>query len=93
MADASQPPSLQLLVTRCGYRPQGSLDDFWSQATPPDMELVRDYVRLLAGAVHIRGGYYTAEGLALAVPATVQRLEEGLPWLPPRVSACQSAKR
>ncbi|MBN7137641.1 hypothetical protein A7A76_23360 [Lysobacter enzymogenes] len=28
MADASQPPSLQLLVTRCGYRPQGSLDDF-----------------------------------------------------------------
>ncbi len=72
---------------------QGPLDDFWSQASPPDMELVRDYVRLLAGAVHIRGGYYTAEALALAVPATVQRLEQGLPWLPPRVPACQSATR
>ncbi|SDW05898.1 hypothetical protein [Lysobacter enzymogenes] len=28
MADASQPPSLQLLVSRCGYRPQGSVEDF-----------------------------------------------------------------
>ncbi|TWT12909.1 capsule biosynthesis protein [Reyranella sp. CPCC 100927] len=63
---------------------QGPLDTFWSKSTPPDMDLVRDFVRLLAGALHIRGGYYTKEALALAVPATVQRLEEGLPWLPPR---------
>ncbi|QQP94426.1 hypothetical protein [Lysobacter enzymogenes] len=28
MADGSQPPSLELLVTRCGYRPQGTVADF-----------------------------------------------------------------
>ena len=63
---------------------QGPLDAFWSRPTPPDMDLVRDFVRLLAGALHIRGGYYTKEALAMAVPATVERLEDGLPWLPPR---------
>jgi len=63
---------------------QGPLDAFWTRPTPPDMDLVRDFVRLLAGALHIRGGYYTKQALALAVPATVERLEEGLPWLPPR---------
>lgn len=63
---------------------QGSLDEFWSGAVPPDMDLVRDFMRLLAGAIHIRGGYYTEDALGMAVPATVQRLEEGLPWLPPR---------
>ncbi|MEH6419420.1 hypothetical protein [Pseudomonas sp. CGJS7] len=28
MADGAPPPSLELLVTRCGYRPQGSVSDF-----------------------------------------------------------------
>jgi capsular polysaccharide export protein len=64
---------------------QGPLDAFWSDAVPPDMDLVRDFVRLLAGAIHIRGGFYSQPALGMAVPATVQRLEEGLPWLPPRV--------
>jgi capsular polysaccharide export protein len=63
---------------------QGPLDDFWTRATRPDPGLVRDYIRLLAGAVHIRGGYYTQDALDAAVPATVQRLEDGLPDLPPR---------
>jgi capsular polysaccharide export protein len=64
---------------------QGSLDSFWSHAAPPDMDLVRDFVRLLAGAIHIRGGFYSQPALDMAVPATVKRLEDGLPWLPPRV--------
>ncbi|TXL75687.1 capsular biosynthesis protein [Vineibacter terrae] len=63
---------------------QGSLDAFWSEAAPPDMHLVNDFIRLLAATLHVRGGYYTQQALDLAVPATVQRLEEGLPWLPPR---------
>lgn len=63
---------------------QGPLDAFWTKAARPDPELAADYLRLLAGAVHIRGGYYTQEALDLAVPATVERLENGLPWLPPR---------
>ncbi len=62
----------------------GPLERFWLAPEPPDADLVRDFVQLLAGALHVRGGYYTREGLAVAVPATVQRLEEGLPWLPER---------
>ena len=63
---------------------QGSLDEFWTNATRPDRDLVTDYIRLLAGALHIRGGYYTQDALDVAVPATVDRLENGLPFLPPR---------
>lgn len=63
---------------------QGPLDQFWAHATAPDRDLVDDYICLLAGAVHIRGGYYTQDALDVAVPATMQRLEEGLPYLPPR---------
>jgi capsular polysaccharide export protein len=63
---------------------QGPLEAFWSSAKPPDASLVADFVRLLAGALHIRGGYYTQQELDISVPATVERLEEGLPWLPPR---------
>jgi len=72
---------------------QGPLDAFWSQATPPDMGLVGDFVRLLAGAIHIRGGYYTKQALDMAVPATVQRLEDGLPWLPSRSATEPSGNR
>jgi capsular polysaccharide export protein len=64
---------------------QGPLDAFWTNATPPDPALTADFIRLLAGAVHIRGGYYTQDALDIAVPATVDRLENGLPFLPPRV--------
>ncbi len=69
-----------------GLTYQGSLDNFWTKASPPDKDLVADYIRLLAGAVHIRGGYYTQHALDMAVPATVDRLEQGLPWLPPRAA-------
>jgi len=62
----------------------GLLNDFWLAPPPPDADLVRDFIRLLAGALHVRGGYYTQQALDIAVPATVQRLEDGLPWLPPR---------
>lgn len=65
----------------------GPLERFWLAPEPPDSDLVRDFIRLLAGALHVRGGYYTREGLAVAVPATVQRLEEGLPWLPERAGS------
>ena len=65
---------------------QGPLDDFWTKASAPDKDLVADYIRLLAGAVHIRGGYYTKDALDMSVPATVDRLEQGLPWLPPRMT-------
>jgi len=62
----------------------GPLDHFWLAPAAPDADLVGDFIRLLAGALHVRGGYYTRQALEMAVPATVQRLEEGLPWLPQR---------
>ncbi|MCM8612195.1 capsular biosynthesis protein [Accumulibacter sp.] len=64
----------------------GSIDDFWLAPPRPDADLVRDFIRLLAGALHVRGGYYTRQALDIAVPTTVQRLEDGLPWLPPRAA-------
>lgn len=66
---------------------QGTLDDFWTQAAPPEPQLVRDYIRLLAGAVHVRGNLFTKAGIEMAAAATVHRLEEGLPWLPPKDAA------
>lgn len=70
---------------------QGPLDRFWTSPARPDADLVRDFIRVLAGALHIRGGYYTQQALDIAVPATVQRLEQGLPWLPPRNVATAEA--
>lgn len=70
-----------------GLTHRRGLDAFWSKPQRPDPELLADFLRLVAGAVQLRGGYYTEAGLALAVPETVKRLEEGLPWLPPRQAA------
>jgi capsular polysaccharide export protein len=72
---------------------QGSLDAFWTHAVPPDLALVEDFIRVLAGALHVRGGYYTQRALDIAVPATVERLEKGLPWLPSREAFdCETSK-
>lgn len=69
-----------------GLTHRRGLDVFWREPQRPDAALLADFLRLVAGAVQLRGGYYTAAGLALAVPETVRRLEEGLPWLPPRAN-------
>jgi capsular polysaccharide export protein len=53
---------------------QGSLDDFWNDAVPPDAADVGDFVRALAGSVQLRGVFYSNPGLAAAVMATADRL-------------------
>ena len=70
---------------------QGPLDAFWTQTAQPDATLTQDFIRLLAGAVHIRGGYFTQDALDVAVPETVERLTNGLPYLPPSGSDQETA--
>ena len=57
---------------------QGSLDDFWSNAEPPDPALRDDFIRAIAGTIHLRGVYYNQPGLNNAVAEAVERLDRGL---------------
>ena len=53
---------------------QGSLDEFWIDATPPDAALVTDFLTAIAGTVQIRGVFFDEAGLGPAVEEAVQRL-------------------
>ena len=54
---------------------QGELDDFWSDAAPPDPELFDAFRRVLAARCMIPGSFFNEAGLRLAVTAAVGRLE------------------
>jgi capsular polysaccharide export protein len=60
-----------------GLNFQGSLDEFWTDATPPDAELVADFLLALAGSVLIRGVFFEETGLRHAVEEAAQRLLNG----------------
>jgi len=51
------------------------LDRFWTEAAPPDPRLVDALRRVLAAHCLIRGGFFSAEGMAEAVRNAVPRLE------------------
>jgi capsular polysaccharide export protein len=53
---------------------QGTLDAFWRDAPPPDMELYRRFRNIVTHATQVHGGYYTSEGVALAVSNSLRRL-------------------
>lgn len=53
---------------------QGSLNDFWSAPTPPDEQLARDFRKVLIHATQVNGGFYTPQGIELAVHNSV-------PWV------------
>lgn len=55
---------------------QGSLDDFWTQAAPPDPALRDAWINATAAALQIRGVFYNQPGLNDAVKAAVARLHE-----------------
>ncbi|BAP88384.1 capsule polysaccharide biosynthesis protein [Burkholderiales bacterium GJ-E10] len=52
----------------------GGIDAFWTQAAPPDPQLLADALRALAGTVQIRGAFFHDDGLDCAVTEAVQRL-------------------
>ena len=62
---------------------RGALDGFWD-APPPDPALAADFIRAIAGCLHVRGVYYARPGLDAAVAATVARLEAGTVGEPAR---------
>ncbi|MBV8119366.1 MAG: capsular biosynthesis protein [Alphaproteobacteria bacterium] len=58
-----------------GLTCQGQLDQFWSDASAPDMALFDAFRRVLAAQCMIPGSFFNEEGLRLAVAAAVHRLE------------------
>jgi len=46
---------------------QGALDDFWGRGEPPDAELFRRFRKAVIHCTQINGGFYTREGIELAV--------------------------
>ncbi|MCA8932437.1 MAG: hypothetical protein KDA49_08200, partial [Rhodospirillaceae bacterium] len=61
-----------------GLTHQGDLDSFWQKPPPPDAELVEAWVQAASGTIQVRGGYYSADGLAHAVRESAYRLIHGL---------------
>lgn len=58
-----------------GLTHQGTLESFWYQPAAPDPELVEAFRRVLMQSVQINGGFYTAEGIDLAVANAIPILE------------------
>lgn len=53
-----------------------NLDDFWRAPPPPDMDLVRAFIRAIAGTIMVRGAFYSEPGLTAAVNGAATRLLE-----------------
>jgi len=70
---------------------QGSLDEFWSHAPPPDTALVTDFLTALAGTIQIRGVFFEESGLGPAVEEAAQRLLDGTVGEPAMAKKLQEA--
>ncbi|MGL4410137.1 MAG: capsule biosynthesis protein [Zoogloea sp.] len=57
-----------------GLTYQGALDDFWTQAEPPEPALFAAYRDVVMYATQINGGFYSPQGIALAVQGAAQVL-------------------
>jgi capsular polysaccharide export protein len=53
---------------------QGDLDDFWKSPTPADPLTFDGFRRVVAAQTQINGGFYSREGVQLAVEGTLRRL-------------------
>lgn len=58
-----------------GLTYQGDLDQFWTEAMPPDAQLFDAFRRVLATRCMIPGSFFNETGLKIAVDAAVRRLE------------------
>lgn len=61
---------------------QGALDAFWRDGTAPDAALFRDWRRLLAAAIQVRGTIYSRKGTEAAAWAMAQRIADGTVGVP-----------
>ncbi len=46
---------------------QGDLDDFWTQATPPDKTLFRAFRQYITDTTQINGSFYNIKGIRMAI--------------------------
>lgn len=53
----------------------GGLDDFWAQPAKPDATLFRCFRNTVIHCAQVNGGFYSRQGMALAVSNSVPRLE------------------
>ncbi len=53
---------------------QGSLDDFWANASPPDKALFAAFRQCYIKQTQINGSFYNQKGIAMAVSASVKKL-------------------
>ena len=66
---------------------QGGLDNFWTEGTPPDEATFDAFRRVIAQRTQLNGGFFSDEGIRLAVEGAVRRLEARSPWAPAPATA------
>jgi capsular polysaccharide export protein len=55
------------LYNLTGLTFKGTLDEFWRDPVPPDSMLFKSFRKVLMHATQVNGGFYSADGIALAV--------------------------
>ncbi len=65
---------------------QGSLNDFWSQATPPQPTALDAFRRVVAAQTQVNGGYFSDQGVALAVDGLLVRWAQRAPTMPQMIA-------
>lgn len=53
---------------------QGSLDNFWHDASPPDMKLFHNFRDTVIYLTQLNGGFYSMRAIAMAVENSIPRL-------------------
>ncbi|WP_255592907.1 capsule biosynthesis protein [Bordetella sp. BOR01] len=53
---------------------QGNLDEFWSNAAPPDADLFQHFRNVVIHATQVNGGFYSRSGMKLGIRNSVARL-------------------
>lgn len=56
---------------------QGTLDDFWTGAEPPDADLFEAFRKALAASIQVRGTIYNREGTSVSANAIADRVLAG----------------
>lgn len=69
----------QAIYDMPGLTHQGSLESFWTAPTPPDADLAKAFRRVVVAQTQINGGFYSREGVVVAVANAVKRLTELAP--------------
>jgi capsular polysaccharide export protein len=59
-----------------GLTYQGHLDGFWQNEVKPDAELFGHFRNTVIHTTQVNGGFYSRQGIALAVENCLRRLEQ-----------------